>query len=44
MVAFLMYVSKFMMEESSTIKVVGLIPTDSVYIVNALAGPYSAIK
>jgi len=41
---FLLCVSVFMKEASGTIKVVGLIPTKSVYIANALAGPYSAIK
>lgn len=43
-VVFLLCVSVFMKEESATVKVVGLIPTKSVYIANALAGPYSAIK
>lgn len=33
-----------MKEESGTIKAAGLIPTKSVYIANALAGPHSAIK
>lgn len=43
-VVFLLCVSVFLKEESGTIKVVGLIPTKSVYIANALAGPHSAIK
>lgn len=43
-VVFLLCVSVFVKEESGTIKVVGLIPTKSVYIANALAGSYSAIK
>lgn len=43
-VVVLWFVSVFMKEESGTIKVAGLIPTKSVYIANALAGPYSAIK
>lgn len=40
----LLCVSIFMKEESGTIKVAGLVPTRSVYIANALAGPYSALK
>lgn len=43
-VVFLWFVSVFMKEVSGTIKVAGLVPTKSVYIANALAGPYSAIK
>lgn len=43
-VVVLLCVSVFMKEEICTIKVVGLIPTKSVHIANALAGPYSALK
>jgi len=42
-IVFLMCISEFM-KENGTIKLVGLIPTKSVYIANALAGPDSAIK
>lgn len=43
-VVFLICISEFMKEENGTVRLVGLIPTKSVYIANALAGPCSAMK